>query len=388
MTCLVINAGSSSLKVAIFELHLKELVKTHAGIVDWDQKQTFFSFTSKGEKQERLVLNKENKNQNLVLVFRYLKNLFPQIDLLGHRIVHGGDLFSEPKQITAAVKKQIKSLKSLAPLHNPIELKCIEITEQLWKGATQVGVFDTAYFRDLPKKVLHYPLPYSWANKKIKRYGFHGINHEYCVQQFLKNVKNKSKNIKVICCHLGNGCSISANKEKICVDTTMGFTPLEGVMMGTRSGSLDPGILIYLLKNKIYTLTHLEKILNHESGIKGASGISEDMREILKLRKKNSHALLAYEMFIDSISKGIACMMTSLEGCNGLIFSGGIGENAHQVRSSIIKKLGYLGFSLDSKKNTSNKGDIEISSSKSTTSVWVIHASEEKSIAKKCLKLL
>lgn len=387
MPLLVINAGSSSLKIALFELDSKKIVKTHYGVVDWDEKPPTFSLYSEREKTKKVMLNKKTKNENITIIFRYLKDLFPKLDALGHRIVHGGDLFSEPTKITAAVKKQIKSLRSLAPLHNPIELECIEITESIWKQASQLAVFDTAYFRDLPKKVLHYPLPYSWAKKKIKRYGFHGINHEYCVEEFNKNIESKSKKPKVITCHLGNGCSISASLGKKCIDTTMGFTPLDGVMMGTRAGSLDPGILIYLLKNKLCSLSEIEKVLNHESGIKGISGISEDMREILKLRKKNPQALLAYHMFVDSISKGIACMMTSLEGCDGLILSGGIGENSSQVRSSIVKKVSYLGFSLDSKRNHGS-GDFEISASKSTIPVWVIRASEEKSIAMKCLKLL
>ena len=382
MTLLILNAGSSSGKIALFEHTKRGLVKTHSGKIDWEQKPSVFileKITSSSRKRplKKSPLNQKTRGANLKLLFSHLKTLFPNIDRIGHRLVHGGDLFSKPTRITSKVKAQIKSLKSLAPLHNPIELKCIELAQYSWKKAHQMAVFDTAFFKTLPQENRFYPLPYTRYQKGIKRYGFHGLSHEYAVHQMHHHLKKK--NLKVITCHLGNGCSIAASIGKKAIDTTMGFTPLDGVMMGTRPGTLDPGILLYLLKNKIYSLKELEHILHHESGLKGVSSLSEDLREILKTRSKNPQSKLAFELFVDSIAKGIAQMMTSLKGCNALVFTGGIGEKSPQLRRAVLKKLSFLGFQSGPHKKCGVCQKISLPKSQST--IWIVPSQEEEMIA-------
>jgi acetate kinase len=384
MNILVVNAGSSSIKIAFYEYLQLELINHYFGKVDWEEKRPHFTFFQGEQVFKRIRLNKKTNRENLKFLFSELKTFFPRIDKIGHRIVHGGEHFKAPVIVSESVKKQIESLKKLAPLHNPIELLCINLAQRTWKSALNIAVFDTAYFKDLPDVASTYPLPFELKQKNIKRYGFHGINHEYCVREILEIEGASKAEQKIITCHLGSGCSISASLNTKCMNTSMGFTPLDGVMMGTRPGSLDPGILIYLLKNKVYNLKELEETLNHKSGLLGVSKLSENMREILKKKKNHPRARLAFELFILSVSQKIAGLMVDLGGCDHLIFTGGIGENCPEVRQEVLKKLAFLGFkSTEDPFQAKSKCKL-ISLSSSLSKIWVIEACEEKAISIAC----
>lgn len=306
------------------------------------------------------------------------------IDAIGHRVVHGGELFLAPALITPEVKEQIKALGALAPLHNPINLEGIEIMEKVYPGIPQVAVFDTSFFHTLPQKAYVYPLPIDWLKKGIRRYGFHGINHQYCAKKGAEILKKK--NLRMISCHLGNGASLAAIEHGKSIDTTMGFTPLEGLMMGTRSGSIDPGILFYLMEQG-YKYEELDHILNFSSGLKGVGG-SSDMREILAKEHSHPFAHLAYKIYIHRLTKEIAAMAASLGGVDALIFTGGVGENASRVRMDACRQLSFLGIALDAELNQQNPVDQLVSEEKSSVAVLIIKAQENLSIAQDVLTLL
>jgi len=298
------------------------------------------------------------------------------IDAVGHRVVHGGERFFKPTVITSAVKKDIHHLAELAPLHNPLNLEGIEAMEKIYPDVPQVAVFDTAFHHTMPQAQQTYPIPEGWRSQGIRRFGFHGISHRYCSQKAAEFLDDTS--LKLINCHLGNGSSLAAINSGKSVDTTMGFTPLEGLMMGTRSGSIDPGILLYLL-DKNYNHKELDRTLNFESGLKGITG-TEDLRQVLKEIDKPLNTL-GYHMFILSLKKNILSMMASLNPIDLIVFTAGIGENAPKVRADSCAGLSFLGISLDPSKNENGQEDRIISSDQSTIKVMVIHTKENKAIA-------
>jgi acetate kinase len=307
-----------------------------------------------------------------------------EIDITGHRIVHGGNEYRKSTFITPEVKSAIARLADLAPAHNPAALRGIEVVESLFKGVPQLAVFDTAFHRDIPDAAAIYPGPYEWIDKGIRRYGFHGINHQYCAERAAGILQKEIKALHLISCHLGNGCSLAAIKGGRSVDTTMGFTPLEGLMMGTRSGSIDPGILLYLLRQG-YTGTELDRILNQESGLKGISGISGDMREIeAAMARGDKRAQLAFEMFAYRIRFYIGAMVMSLGNLDTLVFTAGIGENSATLRSAICENLNFLGIKIDANKNSKNPADTDISTVDSRVKVLLITAREDWAIAREC----
>lgn len=298
---LVFNVGASSIKYSIF----KNLKRVNEG------------------KYERLK-NKEDYRRAFIDLIKSLKN--KKIDLVIHRVVHGGD-FTKPVKITPHVKKEIKKYSPLAPLHNPIQLMIINLSEKLKKP--QYAVFDTSFFTKLPNYVKTYPIDSKISKRYgIKKYGFHGISH--------KSASQKLKG-KTITCHIGDGVSITAMKNNKPLDTSMGFTPLEGVMMGTRSGSIDPGLIIFLAKKRI----KIERLLNKESGLKGISGYS-DFRDVIK-NIKQEKCKLAYNMFVYKIVKQIGAYVAALNGLDNLVFTGAIGANYKKIRKDILKNLKYLG---------------------------------------------
>ncbi len=382
MKIFVLNAGSSSFKCAIFQNN--EKIPLWTGILDWGK-----------NKSEVLMAYKLNgklieENFPVMPLQKMMKKLIKtaslsDIDAIGHRVVHGGEEFCKPVIINSSVKRVIKKLIQIAPLHNPANLEGIEIMEKLFPGILQIAVFDTAFHSLIPDVASTYALPKKIRMDKIKKYGFHGISHEYCMNRALKMLP-KMKNPKMICCHLGNGASLAAIQNGHSIDTTMGFTPMEGLMMGTRSGSIDPGILIYLLKQKKMNVDQLNDCLNYESGLKGVSGGFSDMRTILTRMDENDPAAsLAFDMFIYSITGFIAKMAASLQGLELLIFTAGIGENSPKVRLEACQRLKFLGIEIDKKKNVSCIEDEEISTKESKVCVLVIHTKEEWSIAQKCL---
>lgn len=313
-----------------------------------------------------------------------------EIDVAGHRVVHGGKAFRETTCITAAVKAEIARLVEFAPEHNRLELEAIEAAERtLGPDVPQVAVFDTAFHSTLPAAATVYPGPYGWLGEGIRRYGFHGISHRYVSRRSAEILGRDLKSLRLITCHLGNGCSLAAVRCGESIDTTMGFTPLEGVMMGTRSGSIDPGILVYLVRHRGYQAGELDRILNKESGLKGVSGLSGDMREILAaIGEGNERAKLAFDIYAHRLCREIGGMLASLGGVDALVFTAGIGENCAPLREVVSRQFGFLGLKLDPEKNARSPVDEDIAARDSSVRVLVVHTEEDWEIARECYRLI
>lgn len=309
------------------------------------------------------------------------------IDWVGHRVVHGGVEYRESVQITAGVKDAIARLADFAPVHNPVNLEGIEAIETLLGEVPQVAVFDTAFHSTLPAVAYTYPGPYAWLDQGIRRYGFHGINHQYVVQRAAHLLQRDLTTLRLISCHLGNGCSVTAVREGQSVATTMGFTPLEGVMMGTRSGSVDPGILLHLLRQGD-SADDLDRILNKESGLLGISGVGNDMRQIHEaIAQGNPRAQLAFDLFIHRLQSAIGSLLPSLGSLDALVFTGGIGENDPTVWQKTCADFSFLGLKLNEKLIERTMDDRDIATADSTGRVLVIHAQEDWAIARECLRI-
>jgi acetate kinase len=283
------------------------------------------------------------------------------------------------------VKATIERLIPLAPSHNPAHLEGIEAIEDLLKNIPQVAVFDTAFHTTIPSKAAFYPIPYEWIDKGIRRYGFHGTSHKYCAQKAAQLLDKPLESLKLITCHIGNGASLTAIKDGISIDTTMGFTPLEGLMMGERSGSIDPAILIYLMRQYGLTGEELNHLLNKESGLKGISGISADLRDILEaIKGDDERAKLAFEIYIHRFRACLGQMLGSLGGLDVLVFTAGVGENSAIVREKVCEGFTFLGLKLDLEKNAQSLLDQEISNPDSSIQVLIIHTEENWVIAEEC----
>jgi acetate kinase len=313
----------------------------------------------------------------------FLKIDLESVDGIGHRIVHGGGVFKKSVIIDKEVKENILNLAKLAPLHTKNELNGIELIEKVLKNKPQVAVFDTTFHQTLKKEAFIYPGPYKWYEEGIRRYGFHGISFQYCTKKASLLLGHLPS--KMVICHLGSGASLCAIKDGASIDTTMGFTPLEGVMMDTRSGSIDPGILLHLLeKMSPETLSHT---LIYESGLLGISGSSSEMKVLLK--ESSERAKLAIEIYIHKLTSHIGSMIASLQGIDTLVFTGGIGENACLIREKASNAFAFLGLSLDPlQNNLSSPEDRIISSKTSKVKVLVIHTDEAFEIASECRRLI
>jgi acetate kinase len=401
MKILVLNSGSSSQKSALFELGPNPspdpIPALWEGKLEWDGNQETLTIKNSAGKKIRTEgeispvgrqADVEKLLENLWTGPTALLKQASEVDAIGHRIVHGGAKLTAPSRVTPEVQKAIADVVSIAPLHNQAGLQGIDLSSKLFPGTPQIAVFDTGFHRTLPEEAKIYAGPYSWYEQDIRRYGFHGINHEYCAQRAAQMLARDLSSLKIITCHLGNGCSLAAIDGGKSIDTTMGFTPLEGLVMGTRAGSLDPGILIHVLRSG-KDLADLDEILNRESGLLGVSGISSDMRDIVKARNEgNARARLAFEIFIHRLCAGIAAMTASLSGVDVLVFTGGIGENSAEVRQAAGERLRFLGIDIDEMRNSSAHLDREISSNDARTRVLVIRAQEDWAIAQQCQRML
>ncbi|NEQ55423.1 MAG: acetate kinase, partial [Leptolyngbya sp. SIO3F4] len=308
------------------------------------------------------------------------------IDVVGHRVVHGGQAYQTSTLITPEVKTEIARLHQLAPNHNPANLAGIELMEELLEDVPQVAVFDTAFHSQIPDIAAIYPGPYSWVKQGIRRYGFHGISHQYCSQRAAQILGREY--LRLIVCHLGNGGSLCAVNRGRSIDTTMGFTPLDGLMMGTRSGAIDPGILVYLMRQG-YNADQLDLLLNKESGLKGISGISHDLRQIKQaIDAGNSRAQLARDIYLHRLKAHMGSMLMSLGGVDAVVFTAGIGEHDASIRAAVCKTMGFLGLTLDHDKNEKNPVDQDIATIDSTVRVLVIHTQEDWTIAQDCWRCL
>ncbi|HWZ19935.1 MAG TPA: acetate kinase [Ktedonobacteraceae bacterium] len=309
------------------------------------------------------------------------------VDIVGHRVVHGGNEFEKSTLVTPEVKLAISRMAVLAPLNNPANLEGIEVLERMLPGVPQVAVFDTAFHRHMPLEAMVYPGPYNWFEQGIHRYGFHGISHQYCSQRTAQILGKGFESLRLITCHLGNGCSLAAIQHGHSIETTMGFTPLEGLMMGSRSGSIDPGIVLYLLQQEKLTVEQLDETLNKASGLKGIAG-SGDMRQILHdIKEGKPQAKLAFDMFVHRLRYYIGAMLATLGGLDALVFTGGIGENAAEVRAATCESFAFLGLKLDAQKNKQSPVDHDISAVDSTIPVLIIHTEEDWAIARECWEL-
>ncbi|WP_105168073.1 acetate kinase [Pseudoalteromonas sp. T1lg23B] len=351
---LVLNCGSSSLKFAIIDIHSgsEEL----SGLAEClAEQQPLIKYKYDGTKQT-ITLNAGDAHQvaisRLVELVKQL-NLDKQLIAVGHRVVHGGEHFTHSVRITPEVIAAIKQTSALAPLHNPANLLGIEAAQQAFAKLPQVAVFDTAFHQTMSPRAFLYALPYSlYKNHGIRRYGFHGTSHYYVSTQAHEILALNKDDSRIISAHLGNGCSVAAIKNGQSVDTSMGLTPLEGLMMGTRSGDIDPGIFAFLVNQLKYSPTQVDLLLNKQSGLLGISELSNDCRTIEEAAAQgHEQAQLALDIFCYRLAKQIAAFAVPLGGLDALIFTGGIGENSDVIRDKVVSQLGFLGLTLDKEKN-------------------------------------
>ncbi len=401
MKILVLNAGSSSQKSRLYDIEDKPPEQPPAPV--WAADASWYGHkgtttlkitTAQGESLEEEIQassHQEAITHSLNSLWSGKTRVVAQpaeIDIVGHRIVHGGQAYTSSVVITPEVKATIGRLADFAPLHNPINLAGIEMVERMLPQVPQVAVFDTAFHSTLPQASAVYPGPYEWFEQGIRRYGFHGISHHYCSQRAAQILGRNPADLRLITCHLGNGCSLAAIAGGQSIDTTMGFTPLEGLMMGSRSGSVDPGILIYLVRHKGYSAAALDTILNQESGLKGISGVSSDLREVLAaMQQENERARLAFDIYVHRLRACIGEMLAALGGADALVFAGGVGEHASAIRWAACKAFGFLGLKLDAAKNARSPADQDIASADSSVRVLIVQTQEDWSIAEECWRL-
>ena len=313
-----------------------------------------------------------------------------EIGAVGHRVVHGGEYFAKSVIINEEVKDAIKKCFDLAPLHNPANLIGIEACEKLMPGVPQVAVFDTAFHQTMPEKAYLYALPYEYYEKyKIRKYGFHGTSHRFVSQECANLMGKPIEELKIVTCHPGNGASICAVRKGISVDTSMGFTPLDGLAMGTRSGSVDPAVVLYIMNKENLTTAQMDHILNKESGVLGVSGVSSDFRDIEEAEGEgNERATSALDLFAYRVAKTIGEYVTAMKGVDAIVFTAGLGENSATMRQVICDYLRYLGIELDSYNNSQRGKAIEITTRQSRVQVFVIPTNEELVIARDTKELV
>lgn len=396
MKILVLNCGSSSLKYQLFNMDdekvLAQGIAERIGLND----SILTHKTSNGDKH-KINLNfknhKEALNKILELLiskeYGVLKSL-SEIDAVGHRVVHGGEKYSKAVLVNEDVKKSIKELFSLAPLHNPANLIGIEVCEELMKNVPMVALFDTAFHQSMNLEEFLYAIPYElYKENGIRKYGFHGSSHKYVSEKAADIAKKDIKNLKIISCHLGNGASLCAIKNGKSFDTTMGFSPLDGLVMGTRCGSIDPSIPLYLIKNNKLSVEEVDNLLNKKSGVLGISSVSSDFRDIEDEAKKgNKKASLALDIFHYRIKKQIGAYIAALNGVDIIIFTAGVGENGPETREEVLKDMDFFGIILDKEKNKVRGKIQEISAKNSKVKVFVIPTNEELVIARETKKIL
>jgi len=400
MKVLVLNSGSSSQKSSLYPMD--ETLPDDPPTPIWEGKIEWRDRIAEAEiKNARGVVqkNRAKVSSRAEAVEQLLGTLttgdrpaltsLTNIDVVGHRVVHGGPKYEGPVSLTPEVRAGIAKVSDFAPLHNRAELEGIELTERLLSGVPQIAVFDTGFHRRMPLAAVVYPGPYQWFEQNIRRYGFHGINHQYCATRAARLLGRDLNSLKLVTCHLGNGCSLAAIRDGHSVDTTMGFTPLEGLMMGTRSGSIDPGILTYLIRTGRLDGQRIDDVLNTESGLLGISGTSGDMREILAAKNKgHTRAKLAFEIYVHRLQAGIGAMVAVLGGIDALIFTAGVGENSAEVREAACKQLTFLGLKLDDAANRQRTSDRDIAAPDSAVRVLIIRAQEDWAIAKECWHIM
>ncbi len=389
MNVLVLNCGSSSVKYQLIEVNAQKWLAKGSverigmsGATLKNIRHDGDDITIAGEIVDHIVAIEYilavllSRNHGVI-------NDKSDIHAIGHRVVHGGETFSSSVLITDEVIKSIRDNFEIAPLHNPHNLRGINACQVNLPGTPQVGVFDTAFHQKMPRKAFLYGLPYSlYSQYRIRRYGFHGASHRYVSERAAAILGKDIKDLKLVTCHLGNGCSMAAINDGISVDTTMGFTPLEGLLMGTRSGDIDPSIILYIMGKEGITLAEANTLLNKHSGLQGISGVSSDMREIIQeMKNGDKKAKYAFDVFCYRVKKYIGGYAAAMGGLDAVIFTGGIGENSSDVRKECCADMSYFGIAVDDASNESKEKEKLISTADSRTKVFVIPTNEELVIA-------
>lgn len=402
MNVLILNAGSSSLKASVFSQAAvsvphpsKPLAHALLEMPHGKQTATLTVETSSARKKFDLSPGRsrgEYTEQALERLWHHSGEHFGEpsaLEFVGHRVVHGGDKLTGPLVLDHRSVTQLESCIPLAPLHLPPALEVIEAARRFsGDGVRHIAVFDTAFHRTLPPEASVYPVPYEWFEAGIRRYGFHGINHQYCAHRAAALMAQPLESLRLVTCHLGSGCSIAAVDRGRSVDTSMGFTPLDGIVMGTRPGALDPGILLYRLRHGD-SVEALESALQRNSGLLGISGSSGDMRDLEQAAHKgDARAELAITVFVRQLAKSIAGAITVLGGLDALVFTAGIGEHSERIRQEVCAWLAPFRLRLDTAKNAAVDGDCRIESSESAVAVLVVPANEEWQICRDCSEFL
>ena len=389
MKILVINAGSSSLKYQLIDMDEKKVLAkglcerigiegsrlnhTPAGC---DKVVIESPMPSHADAIKLVIDALVDKNHGVI-------GSMAEIGAVGHRVVHGGESFSGSVIIDEEVKKALRDCIELAPLHNPANIIGIEACEKVMPGVKQVGVFDTAFHQTMPEEAYLYGIPYKYYEKyKIRRYGFHGTSHNYVSGKAAEMLGKDIKDLKIVTCHLGNGSSVTAVKNGKVIDTTMGLTPLAGILMGTRSGDIDPAIVTFLMEKENLDIEGINKVLNKESGVFGVSGVSSDFRDLSSAAEEgNKRANAALKMFSYGIKKYIGSYAAAMGGVDAIVFTAGVGENDSQTRADIVNGLEFLGIKIDSEKNKLRGKAIDVSASDAAVKTLVIPTDEEMMIA-------
>lgn len=396
MNVLVINCGSSSLKYQLIDMKNEEALAT--GLVERIGLEGA-NLTQKVEGKDKyeIVETMKDHQDAIKLVLGALvdekhgviKSL-DEINAIGHRVVHGGEKYSASALVTDEVMKDLEECAKLAPLHNPANIIGINACKALMPTVPMVVVFDTAFHQTMPDKAFMYALPYELYEKEhIRKYGFHGTSHKYVSAKVAEAMGKNIEDLKIITCHLGNGASIAAIQNGVCVDTTMGFTPLEGLVMGTRCGSIDPAVVTYLIDELGYTAQEVNTLMNKKSGIFGVSGVSSDFRDVEAAAEKGSkQAQVALDLFRNTVKKYIGSYIAEMNGCDVVVFTAGVGENSIIERGAICRNLEFLGIELDEERNNIRAKVSEISKEGSKIKLFVVPTNEELMIAKDTVSIV
>ncbi|NLJ83618.1 MAG: acetate kinase [Halanaerobiaceae bacterium] len=396
MKILVINSGSSSIKYQLFDM-VKEIVVAKGGIQRIGIDNSFLEHETHDGKETRIDRDIPDHGEGIKLLIDVLLDKeygvisnIDEIDAVGHRVLHGGEKFTESVIIDKEVEKTIEEYCDLGPLHNPHNLTGIRVCKKILPGKPQVAVFDTSFHTTMPPKAFLYALPFEYYEKyKVKRYGFHGTSHRYVSRRCAQLMDKPYEELKIISCHLGNGASIAAVANGKCIDTSMGLTPLEGLVMGTRCGDIDPAIIKFIMEKEGISIEEMDKIMNKKSGLLGISGISNDSRDVSEAAKNgNKRAQMALELFDYRIVKYIGAYIAAMGGADAIVFTAGIGENQWETRENIIEQLGFLGIKLDKEANKVRGEEKEISTPDSKIRVFVIPTNEELMIARDTMALI
>ncbi|NLS44982.1 MAG: acetate kinase [Firmicutes bacterium] len=396
MKVFVLNCGSSSVKYQLFDMKDESVLAK--GLVERiGSDDATLTHTPVGRTGTKRVLSILDHTTAIGQVLRMLTHSeygvikdIAEIRAVGHRVLHGGPAFTQSVLIDEEVKHAIRDCIPLGPLHNPANLMGILASESNIPGVPQVAVFDTAFHQTMPKHAFLYPLPYIlYERHKVRRYGFHGTSHRFVSGRAAEILEKPLNNLKVISCHLGNGASIAAVKNGKSIDTSMGLTPLEGLMMGTRSGDIDPAIIFYIMNRENLGLEEIDSLLNKHSGLLGVSGISSDMREIeAGTEQGNNRAKIAFDIYEYRIRKYIGAYAAALDGVDAIVFTAGIGENSPMLRQRVCQGLGFLGVTIDLEKNDSKGKEVDITGESSKIRVLVIPTNEELVIARDTMEIV